>query len=82
MKALRLSIGFVVALAAIGSLPSLVYAQDTAAAEIQVEAADANQEAADADQGDTIKLNPEDAGEVNELMDAEAYTEFVAAEEH
>lgn len=34
------------------------------------------------DSGWMFKMNPEDAGEVGELMDAEAYAEFVAAEEH
>lgn len=29
-----------------------------------------------------FKMNPEDAGEINELMDAEAYSEFVESESH
>lgn len=34
------------------------------------------------DTGWMFKMKLEDAGEVEELMDAEAYTEFVASEEH
>jgi glycine cleavage system H protein len=34
------------------------------------------------DTGWMFKMTPEDAGEVDELMDAEAYGEFVAEESH
>ena len=34
------------------------------------------------DSGWMFKMTPEDAGEVDELMDAEAYGEFVASESH
>lgn len=39
-----------------------------------------NQDAFDA--GWMFKMNPEDAGEAGELMDAETYTEFVESESH